>query len=172
MGALGGLLGGTIYGYGSQVINNLNQGMCFWSALGTNIEAGQIALYAISGGLIGAGIGTVLIGAQTFLSIAGASSIPTINYLETQFPRVQHIMQEKHAWNLITPLTNDLLQDYRSIQPYLTQAIQTVGKQINTSPQGPVMQFTRMINDQQIVVTAIKLVDGSLNIVDAWIKTR
>ena len=64
IGLLGGLLGGSLYGYGSQVLRNLNQGMCFWSALSTDIDAGQIAFYAGVGTLLGLGIGGVMIGGQ------------------------------------------------------------------------------------------------------------
>ncbi|WP_322509299.1 hypothetical protein [Anaerolinea sp.] len=42
LGGLGGLLGGVAYGYGAQVIRNLNQGVCFWDALSFNIDAGQV----------------------------------------------------------------------------------------------------------------------------------
>jgi RHS repeat-associated protein len=59
-GALGGALGGVIYGYGSQVINNLNQGMNLGSALTTNISGSSIALYTVVGGLIGTGIAPLI----------------------------------------------------------------------------------------------------------------
>lgn len=64
VGGLGGLLGGAIYGYGSQVVRNLNQGMCFWDALSTNIDAGQVALYAGVGTVLGLGMGGAMVGIQ------------------------------------------------------------------------------------------------------------
>ena len=64
VGALGGLLGGTIYGYGSWAIRNFNQGMCFWDALSTNIDAGQVALYAGAGLVLGTGMGGAMVGIQ------------------------------------------------------------------------------------------------------------
>ena len=61
-GGLGGLLGGSIYGYGSQVVRNLNQGMCFWDALSRNIDAGQVGLYAGVGAILGTGLGAGITG--------------------------------------------------------------------------------------------------------------
>jgi hypothetical protein len=71
VGLLGGLLGGAIYGYGSQVVRNYNEGMCPWEALTTNIDAGQIALYAGAGTLLGLGIGGVVLGGQWLLGFLG-----------------------------------------------------------------------------------------------------
>ena len=59
----GGLLGGAIYGYGSQVINNLNHGMCLGDALYTNIDWLSFWMYTGVGGLIGGGIDGVAFGA-------------------------------------------------------------------------------------------------------------
>lgn len=87
VGAIGGLLGGTIYGFGSQVISNLNKGMCFWGALSTNIDAGQVALFAGVGTLLGFGMGGAMVRLQaltTYLSFGstvgttlGADGDPT-----------------------------------------------------------------------------------------------
>jgi RHS repeat-associated protein len=74
VGILGGLLGGTIYGYGSQVIRNLNQGMCFWDALSTNIDAGQVALFAAVGTLLGTGVGGVMVGIKALVVYFGIGS--------------------------------------------------------------------------------------------------
>jgi hypothetical protein len=53
--AIGGLLGGTTYGVGSQVINNMNRGDNFFEAIG-NVDVQQAGLYS----LVGTGIGTAL----------------------------------------------------------------------------------------------------------------
>jgi RHS repeat-associated protein len=64
LGVLGGLLGGTAYGYGSQVIRNFSQGICFWNAFSYNIDAGQIALFAGVGTVMGLGMGGAMVGIQ------------------------------------------------------------------------------------------------------------
>jgi hypothetical protein len=70
-------------------------------------------------------------------------------------------------------LSGNLLQDYRVIQPYLTQVISTQGKQIATTPEGhAVMEFVATINGQQVVVRAVQLANNVLQITDAWVKTR
>jgi hypothetical protein len=99
----------------------------------------------------------------------------TIDFLENQVNRVNHIMAERHAWNLITSnLTGNALDDYRIIQPYLRQVMNTTGQLIpnSTSPLGPVYQFTDTINGQQVIVNAVKIAEGVLQITDAWVKTR
>jgi len=68
---VGGLLGGAIYGYGSQVVRNLGQGMCFWDALSYNISAGEVALYAGVGGILGFGIGGATVGIQALAAYLG-----------------------------------------------------------------------------------------------------
>lgn len=75
IGAIGGLLGGAIYGYGSQVVRNFNSGdfsECPWAAFTTNIDAGQIAFYAVAGTLLGLGIGGIMVGIQALAGYLGA----------------------------------------------------------------------------------------------------
>jgi len=73
----GGLLGGVAYGYGVQVIRNLNQGLCFWDALSFNIDAGQVALYAVVGTLLGAGLGAGAAGVYPLLVHLGTATTLT-----------------------------------------------------------------------------------------------
>jgi len=68
VGGLGGLLGGAIYGYGSQVVRNLGQGLCFWDALSYNISAGEVALYTGVGGILGTGMGSAIMGVQALVA--------------------------------------------------------------------------------------------------------
>jgi hypothetical protein len=58
--------------------------------------------------------------AQPLILIIESASVPVTDFLETQWPRVQHIMQEKHAWDLTVSITRDWLQYYRTIQLYIT----------------------------------------------------
>ena len=74
VGGLGGLLGGAIYGYGSQVVRNLGQGLCFWDALSYNISAGEVALYTGVGGILGTGMGSAIIGVQALVAYFGAGT--------------------------------------------------------------------------------------------------
>jgi RHS repeat-associated protein len=81
VGLLGGLLGGAIYGYGSQVLRNYNSGEfseCPWDIFTANIDAGQIAFYAVAGTLLGLGIAGVIVGVQAlavYLGYISGSSV-------------------------------------------------------------------------------------------------
>jgi RHS repeat-associated protein len=76
IGALGGLLGGALYGYGSQVFRNLNQNhFCLWDALTTQIDVNSIAFYAVTGIFLGTGIGVIGMGAQALMGYFGAKSV-------------------------------------------------------------------------------------------------
>jgi hypothetical protein len=77
LGGFGGLLGGAAYGYGVQVIRNLNQGLCFWDALSFNIDAGQVALYAAVGTLLGTGLGAGAAGIYPLLAHLGTATTLT-----------------------------------------------------------------------------------------------
>jgi hypothetical protein len=83
------LLGGAIYGYGAQVIRNLNEGKCPWEALTTNIDAGQIALYAGAGTLLGLGIGGVIVGVQALAGYLGFGTVlmPLYAWISNFFTR-------------------------------------------------------------------------------------
>jgi RHS repeat-associated protein len=70
IGAIGGAIGGAIYGYGSQVVNNLNQGMGLGQALTTNISGTTVLLYTGAGAVIGAGVAPLVAPAAAW--IAGA----------------------------------------------------------------------------------------------------
>jgi RHS repeat-associated protein len=71
----GGLIGGAIYGYGSQVINNLNQGMCLDDALYTNIDWLSFWFYTGAGGIIGVGIGGAAYGGWAVWSTVSSPTI-------------------------------------------------------------------------------------------------
>jgi hypothetical protein len=94
-----------------------------------------------------------------------------IQWLEEDTQKVEHIMAQKHAWNRLVNLSGNAAEDYRAIQPYLEEVMSTEGKQINTSTLGPVMEFVKTINSQQIFVHAVQLSDGVLKVSDAWVAT-
>ena len=70
IGLVGGLIGGAAYGYGSQVFRNRIQGCTPWEAL-VRVDAGQVALFAISGAFIGV-FGMALLGGY---AVAGSALI-------------------------------------------------------------------------------------------------
>jgi len=81
-------------------------------------------------------------------------------------------MEEKHAWDRLVTLSGDALQDYRAIQPYLQQVMSGTGKEIGTTRLGSLWQFVSTINGQEVWVKAIRLADGTLQMVDAWVKAQ
>ncbi len=62
LGLAGGAIGGAIYGYGSQVVGNLQQGMNLGQALTTDIDSGEVLKYTGFGTAIG-GAGGLVVGA-------------------------------------------------------------------------------------------------------------
>jgi hypothetical protein len=102
----------------------------------------EAALWTAGGVVVGATFGAgaqwvagalgteAAVTAGTAATTAGAAaSSPagqrTILWLEEQLPRVEHIMTPKHAWDQLIPLSGNILQDYRAIQPYIEYVIQT-----------------------------------------------
>src|SRR5512145_2923066 len=71
VGAIGGAIGGAIYGYGSQVISNLNSGMDICQAM-TSVDGGQVAQYTLAGTLIGTGIGGVAAATEAIVTTVTA----------------------------------------------------------------------------------------------------
>lgn len=67
-------MGGTIFGYGSQVVRNLGQGICFWDALSFDISAGEVAMYAGVGGMLGFGMGGAMVGVQALIVSFGTGA--------------------------------------------------------------------------------------------------
>ena len=70
----GGLLGGAIYGFGTQVASNLQNGLNLGQALTTNIDPGTIALYAGAGAVIGTGLGVVAAGGAALIGAASTTA--------------------------------------------------------------------------------------------------
>jgi RHS repeat-associated protein len=105
------------------------------------------------------------------LSRATTATGPTINFLENQLNRVNHILQGKHNWDKLVQLSGNAQQDYKAIQPLLSQAMSTAGTQISTNPQGQaIMEFTTTIKGHQVVVRALQIAQDVYQITDAWVK--
>lgn len=107
VGGLGGLLGGAIYGYGSQVVRNLGHGICFWDALSYNISAGEVALYTGVGGILGIGMGGTMVGIQALVAYLGAGA--TI----ISIPSLQQAIQ-----NGLTFVRNGIGQGYNTFRAF------------------------------------------------------
>jgi hypothetical protein len=133
-------------------------------------------------------------GAKTALGIGGAateaacadgdctneaSSIPVtgkavIDFVSNQINKVSHIMQPKHAWDRLTTLTGEISKDYQAIQSYIQQAIDkgTVNQITTTAQENPVFQYETTINGQVVIVKAVTLSNGVIQVTDSWVKTK
>jgi len=142
-------------------------------------RAGAAAYIAVEGAahtvaVVGTGVllwegGVALV--STLCLDDGCSS--EIQWMEQQLNRVGHIMDPKHAWDQLTKMGSDLLTNYKAVQPYIQQAIDSgSGTQISDSTLGPVMEYVATIEGQQVVVRGIQLADGAIQITDAWVKTK
>jgi hypothetical protein len=78
LGLAGGALGGALYGYGSQVVHNLNQGMNLGQSLSTDIDLGKIVLYTGAGALIGVGIGGLAVGVTAIVGVVAPPMAATV----------------------------------------------------------------------------------------------
>mgnify|MGYP001019048025 FL=1 len=67
IGAIGGAIGGAIYGYGSQVLSNLNKDMDLGQALTTNIDGRKIVQDTVAGAMIGTAVGGVAAAAEAII---------------------------------------------------------------------------------------------------------
>ncbi len=157
-----------------------------------NFDWGQAALWtaggAVVGGTLGAGAQWVAgtLGATEAATTAGAAvttagataSSPagqrTILWLEEQLPRVQHIMAQKHAWDRLVTLSGNKMQDYRTIQPFLRQAIESASRPEfkGMTDQGQrILEFISIVNGETIVVRVVELGENLYQISNAYVKT-
>ncbi|MFZ2361178.1 MAG: polymorphic toxin type 35 domain-containing protein, partial [Anaerolineae bacterium] len=152
-----------------------------------NFNWKEAALWTGGGAVVGATFGAGAqfvagaLGTQTTLTTvvttAGASASSPggariIHWLEQNTNRVQHILASKHAWDRLGNLSGNLVQDYRLIQPFIQQTINSgVGRQIDVTPKGPLLEFMATINGQQVVVRVIQLANNAFEISNAWVKT-
>jgi hypothetical protein len=111
---------------------------------------------------------------QATQAIQSPTGQRTILWLEEQANRVGHIMDSKHAWDRLINPSGNLLDDYRAVQPYIQQAINSgTGTPLPaSSPLGTVMQYVATINGQQVVVQAVQLANGTIQVTNAWVQTQ
>ena len=97
----------------------------------------------------------------------------TIDFVSNQINRINHIMDSKHAWGRLINLSGDISKDYKAIQPIIQQAVNSGNSTlINMTPQGDaVMEYIATINGLTVVVRAVQLSNGIIQITDAWVKT-
>jgi RHS repeat-associated protein len=127
---VGGIVGGVV-GFGAYAITHREsfdwREAALWTAGGVVVGA----TFGAGAQWVAGALGTeAAVTAGTAATTAGAAaSSPagqrTILWLEEQLPRVEHIMTPKHAWDQLIPLSGNILQDYRAIQPYIEYVIQT-----------------------------------------------
>jgi hypothetical protein len=95
----------------------------------------------------------------------------TIEWLEGQAGKVEHIMQSRHAWEGIVQLSGDAIADYRAVQPYIQQAVNLgQAEEIAVSRIGRVIQYTLEVHGQQIIVRGVQLANNVFRIADAWVR--
>ena len=172
---VGGIVGGVV-GFGAYALthqDNLNwKEAALWTGGGTVVGATFGAGAQFVAGALGTQttLTTVVTTAGASASSPGGARI--IHWLEQNTNRVQHILASKHAWDRLGNLSGNLVQDYRLIQPFIQQTINSgVGRQIDVTPKGPLLEFMATINGQQVVVRVIQLANNAFEISNAWVKT-
>jgi len=60
------------------------------------------------------------------------------------------------------------------LQPYIQQAIDkgTVNQITTTAQRNPVFQYEATINGQVVIVRAVTLANGVIQVTDSWVKTK
>ena len=173
---VGGIVGGVV-GFGAYAITHRD-----------NFDWRQAALWTASGAVIGGTFGAGAqwvagaLGAQTAATAATAATTAgavarspagqrTILWLEEQLPRVKHILAPKHAWDRLIPLSGNILQDYRAIQPYIEYVIQTgQSKEIDMTKIGPLVEFVGIVRGHEVVVCVIQVAEGVFQISNAFVR--
>jgi len=110
----------------------------------------------------------------TGMALRSPAGARTILWLEEEFTRVEHIMAPKHAWDRLINLSGNALQDYRAIQPFLQQIIESGSKPevIGMTRQGQrILQFVGKIKGETVVVRVIELSENLYQISNAFVKT-
>jgi RHS repeat-associated protein len=121
---------------------------------------------------VGQGIATWLCGDLNCTNeIEAIQYIPqrAIDFLANQANRVNHIMQVRHGWDRLVPLTGNAAQDYQAIQPYIQMTVDLGNRVAVPGAPANVSQYTLLINGQQVVVRGIELANGAFQIADAWV---
>lgn len=97
-----------------------------------------------------------------FLGLGGGGGALAKALNDVLFNTINHIMQLKHAWNLVGA------NDWNSVKPIIDYTITNgsyyindVGNYIYSAPY-----------NGQIVVVSVRIIDGIIRIVDAYVKTR
>jgi RHS repeat-associated protein len=176
---VGGVVGGVV-GLGAYVFTHRE-----------SFDWREAALWTAGGAVVGATLGA---GAQwavgawgtrvamtagaatsaTGMALRSPAGARTILWLEEEFTRVEHIMAPKHAWDRLINLSGNVLQDYRAIQPFLQQIIESGSKPevIGMTRQGQrILQFVGKIKGETVVVRVIELSENLYQISNAFVKT-
>jgi hypothetical protein len=161
------------------------QGKGFWECFGSALMVGfLVAAFVISLSValkwaVGAwgtrvAMTTRAATSATGMALRSPAEARTILWLEEEFTRVKHIMAPKHAWDRLINLSGNALQDYRAIQPFLQQVIESGSKPevIGMTRQGQrILQFVGKIKGETVVVRVIELSENLYKISNAFVKT-
>jgi len=107
----------------------------------------------------------------------------TVDFLEEDVDRRSHTMAGKHAWDRFVVLVVDEAANYKLVQPFLQQTVDTgTGKNLGRpNVVGQPMEFTKLFpgaqtktgNPETIAVKGIKLAGQDVfKVGDAWVVTR
>jgi hypothetical protein len=121
---------------------------------------------------VGQGIVTWLCGDLNCTNeIEAIQHIPqrAIDFLANQANRVNHIMQVRHGWDRLVPLTGNAAQDYQAVQPYIQMTVDLGNRVAVPGAPANVSQYTHLINGQQVLVRGIELANGAFQVTDAWV---
>jgi len=132
VGAIGGFLGGAIYGYGSQVVNNFNHnGGDLGNALTTNIDAGQVVKFTVAGTVIGGTLGvgielvaplfTAATAAEAVTTVGGAAATCAETNCEVKAAEAEQTAEEA------LPMVEQAVQDASDLPAYLRHYMDAQG---------------------------------------------
>jgi len=173
---VGGIVGGVV-GFGAYAITHREsfdwREAALWTAGGVVVGATFGAGAQWVAGALGAQTAATAATAATTAGVAASSPTAqrTILWLEEKLDRVAHILAPKHAWDRLIPLSGNILQDYRAIQPYIEYVIQTgQSKEIGMTKMGPLVEFVGIVRGHEVVVRVIQVAEGVFQISNAFVR--
>jgi hypothetical protein len=144
-----------------------------------NFEWGEAAVWVGLGGVIAVTVGTVTYFITPWIAAAVGSGGPVlintplgqkaIQWL-TDPNRINHVM--RHQWDLIIKLTKDATQNYRMVQQVCEVVLkygQLIGQDVYN---GVTTYYYPAIIDGYQVIVEVRVVDGVLQVVNAWVATQ
>ena len=97
----------------------------------------------------------------------------TFEWLANDPNRVEHIVAQKHGWGRLVELSGDMQKDYQAIQPYLQEVVTSGTRAVIKGAQsaiGTVVEYSKTINGNEVIVRGIEMANQVFRMGDAWIK--